>query len=160
MHLDTTKILWKVSGTVSYSIVLLSQEIISSIRKLLHPSCTSIRPFINHGTAHTRTISSIAFTNDGQFICTGSLDSTVKLWYTYPPTHPGRFSNFTKRPTYKPHTSILTFSAYCQLLEDQLLCTYYTKHTPVYQVHVTPRNLIFASGVYQNPHKQQLPQGE
>lgn len=76
---------------------------------------------------HTSTIHDMAFSADGAVLVSGSADDTVRCWDVR-----------TAQDTNAPDAEA---SADC-------VGTYYTKDTPVYDVHFSPRNLCLAAGVY------------
>jgi WD40 repeat protein len=68
--------------------------------------------------AHTRTVTSVTYSADGNIIATGSLDGTIKLW------NPSR-----------KH-------------KNALIKTLKTNATPVTTLRFTPRNVLLAAGIF------------
>ncbi|PKI85594.1 Transcription initiation factor TFIID subunit 5 [Malassezia vespertilionis] len=86
---------------------------------------------------HTSTIHEMDFSADSAVLVSGAADETVRCWdvraagQEMPAVHDGSALHFDAARA----------SADC-------VATYFTKNTPVYDVHFSPRNLCLASGVY------------
>ncbi|KAN0025116.1 hypothetical protein ACTFIV_009532 [Dictyostelium citrinum] len=92
---------------------------------------------------HTKCVYSLDFSCDGSILASGSSDCTVRLWDVKKAfnsslsTQPLINDESRKRKTLKS-----------KLFSDELLETYPTKQTPVYNVCFSRRNLLLASGAF------------
>lgn len=77
---------------------------------------------------HTAPIHEMDFSAEGAVLVSGSADATVRCWDV-------------RMPQQEAGALDADASADC-------IATYYTKDTPVYDVHFSPRNLCIAAGVY------------
>lgn len=77
---------------------------------------------------HSAPIHEMDFSADGAVLVSGSEDATVRCWDV-------------RTAQQEPSASDADASADC-------VATYFTKNTPVYDVHFSPRNLCLAAGVY------------
>lgn len=76
---------------------------------------------------HTATVHDMDFSADGTVLVTGSADNTVRVWDVR-----------TAQEAAAPDADA----------SPDCVATYYTKDTPVYDIHFSPRNLCLAAGVY------------
>ncbi|TDH67805.1 hypothetical protein CCR75_004807 [Bremia lactucae] len=113
---------------------------------------------------HKATVTSLDFSRESTILASGGMDSTVRLWdmkaLTEKPTTftslPGAIkalhvrSACTRRSRFiKPVPMIRPGGRHEMPSSRFLLKTLRSKHTPVYRVHFTPRNLLLAGGIFQ-----------
>ncbi|WFD01399.1 Transcription initiation factor TFIID subunit 5 [Malassezia obtusa] len=88
---------------------------------------------------HTGTIHEMDFSADGAVLVTGSADATVRCWDV-------RSAGQDAAPAHE-QTSFHGDARDARASSD-CVATYYTKSTPVYDIHFSPRNLCLAAGVH------------
>lgn len=88
---------------------------------------------------HTATIHEMDFSADGAVLVSGSADSTVRCWDV-------RSAGQETAPAHEHAT--LHGDARDARASLDCVATYYTKSTPVYDIHFSPRNLCLAAGVH------------
>lgn len=89
---------------------------------------------------HTATIHEMDFSSDGAVLVTGSADATVRCWDV-------RSAGQEPTPVHEQAPSFHGDARDAKASAD-CVATYYTKSTPVYDIHFSPRNLCLASGVH------------
>jgi transcription initiation factor TFIID subunit 5 len=98
-------------------------------------------------TAHTKTVWSINFSQEGTVLASGSADQTVRIWDAY------RARNLTPAPPEAAAPAADEVDAEGkrkrrEISSPELLQTFSTKQTPVFHTHFTPRNLLLAAGAF------------
>ncbi|WFD32322.1 Transcription initiation factor TFIID subunit 5 [Malassezia sp. CBS 17886] len=88
---------------------------------------------------HTGVVHEMDFSADGSVLVSGAADATVRCWdvRTAGQDTPAAGDADALRSDGDGHTSM------------DCVATYYTKDTPVYDIHFSPRNLCLAAGVYE-----------
>eukprot|EP01132_Coremiostelium_polycephalum_P000665 gene665-824_t len=99
---------------------------------------------------HTKSIYSLDFSADSNILASGSSDCTVRLWdvnkavlHSIQPT-----SNTENTTTITTTSSSNKRKTRSKLFSEELLETYPTKQTPVFNVTFSRRNLLLASGSF------------
>ncbi|WFC98899.1 Transcription initiation factor TFIID subunit 5 [Malassezia yamatoensis] len=88
---------------------------------------------------HTGTIHEMDFSADGAVLVSGSADSTVRCWDV-------RSAGQENKLSHDPST--IHGDLRDTRSSSDCVATYYSKSTPVHDIHFSPRNLCLAAGVY------------
>lgn len=98
---------------------------------------------------HTDTVHELDFSADGAMLISGSADCTVRCWDVRAAASEAQQDAASDVGA----VSRLASAAHTDPRRDarastDCVATFYTKDTPVYDVHMSPRNLCMATGVY------------
>ncbi|WFD34987.1 Transcription initiation factor TFIID subunit 5 [Malassezia cuniculi] len=95
---------------------------------------------------HTAIINELDFSADGAMLVSAGADNTVRCWDVRAAgSEPGTIAVDPKEDALRA-----TFAGgRADGNSSDLVATYHTKNTPVYDVHFSPRNLCLAAGVYE-----------
>jgi transcription initiation factor TFIID subunit 5 len=100
---------------------------------------------------HTATVHDLDFSSDGNLLISGGADCTVRCWDVKGPAA-GRPSKTAMDLAVKSGTGSASANPHSYHWKQQssadCIATFFTKQTPIIDVHFTPRNLCMVSGAF------------